>query len=85
MWCLLRLLPLIMGDLVPEDDPHWENYLTLLEIINIVFAPVVSLGLAHYLQHLVGEHHETFIELYPHKSLPPKFHYLIHMPRWLVQ
>ena len=85
MWCLLRLLPLIMGDLVPEGDPYWENYLTLLKIINYVFAPVTSLDIAGHLRQLIEEHHETFVELYPHKPLPPKFHYLIHMPSWIAQ
>ena len=29
MWTLVRLFPLIIGREVPEEDPHWENFLTL--------------------------------------------------------
>ena len=25
MWCLGRYLPLLIGDLIPDDDEHWEN------------------------------------------------------------
>ena len=74
-----------MGDFVPEDDPHWESYLTLLKIINYAFAPVASLDLAGHLRQLIEVHHENFVELYPHKPLPPKFHYLIHFPRWFCR
>lgn len=85
IWCLLRLLPLIMGDLIPEGDPYWENYLILLQIVDYAFAPVVSLGLAGHLKQLIEEHHENFIQLYPNRPLTPKFHYLIHMPTWIAQ
>ncbi|KAG0438336.1 hypothetical protein HPB47_017056, partial [Ixodes persulcatus] len=37
-WCLLRLLGLILGDLVPEGDADWELYLQFREIVDIVFA-----------------------------------------------
>ena len=42
MWCLARMLPLIIGDSVPEEDPHWENSLLLLTILEYILAPVVS-------------------------------------------
>ena len=29
MWTLARFLPLVIGDLIPEDDKHWENFLCL--------------------------------------------------------
>ena len=30
MWCMGRLLPLMTGDLVPEDDEKWKLFLLLL-------------------------------------------------------
>ena len=64
MWCLLRLLPLLIGDLVPEDCELWLNYLKLLKIMDIIFAPETTNGLAGYLSELIEEHHTTFTQLY---------------------
>ncbi len=44
-WCLIRLLPLIIGDLVPKDDPHWINFLILLDIVDYTFSPKTTLGI----------------------------------------
>ena len=43
MWTLVRLFPLIIGREVPEEDPHWENFLTLLiTILDYLMAPIIS-------------------------------------------
>ena len=57
------MFPLLVGDLVPEDDANWENFLTLLKIEEIVFAPKTSVQLAAYLDILVGEYLEDFKSL----------------------
>ncbi|XP_020616845.1 uncharacterized protein LOC110054828 [Orbicella faveolata] len=44
MWCLARMLPLLTGDLIPADDKHWENFLRLLKVEEIVFAPRTSVS-----------------------------------------
>jgi hypothetical protein len=38
-WTLARLLPFMIGDLIPEDDPGWKLYILLRKIMDIVFAP----------------------------------------------
>ena len=40
MWCLGRCLPILIGDLIPEEHPYWNNFLLLLDIVNELFAPV---------------------------------------------
>lgn len=37
--------------------------------------------MTYYLKHLIVEHHSLFKELYPHKNLIPKHHYMLHYPR----
>ena len=44
MWCLGRFLPLMIGVFVPEDDPHWLHFLTLLDIMDYIFSPIVRPG-----------------------------------------
>ena len=68
MWTLSRFLPLAIGHLVPEDDEHWENFLCLLDIMDIVFACPVGAAASGELEALISDHHSTFKELYLHQS-----------------
>ena len=78
MWCLSRLLPLIIGMSVPEDDAHWDNFLLLLKIVDIVFSPLLSRSDAAYLVFLIDDYLQTFVELYPLCNIIPKQHYMVH-------
>ena len=80
MWCLGRLLPLMIGDRVPNDNERWKNFLLLLSIMDYVLAPAISLDCVVHLRELIRDHHETFKELYPTCSIIPKMHYIIHYP-----
>ncbi|XP_051741574.1 uncharacterized protein LOC127508052 isoform X1 [Ctenopharyngodon idella] len=80
-WCLLRNVPLMFGDVVPQDDKYWQLLLLLLQIVNIVFSPILTEGLTVYLKHLIAEHHRLFKCLFPEKNLLPKHHLLTHYPR----
>ena len=83
MWCLARLLPLMIGDIIPSDDENWQNFLVLLTIMDYVFAPVVSPDVIAFLHDLIRVHHEKFQQLYPECSIIPKLHYMIHIPQWI--
>lgn len=85
MWCLLQILPFLLGDLVNPGSLHWQLFILLREICNIIFAPTVSTGLAVYLKQLIIDHHKLFKELYPGKNLIPKHHFMVHYPSMLVQ
>ena len=83
--CLIRNLPLIFGDVVPEGDTHWHLLLLLLHIVNIVFSPCVTEGMTVFLKHLIEEHHRLFTILYPESTLIPKHHFMIHYPECIRQ
>jgi len=80
-WCFLRHFPLIFGDLVQKGDSYWQLLLLLLQIVNIVFSPVLTEGVTIYLKHLIAEHHKLFKYLFPHRNLLPKHHFMTHYPR----
>lgn len=84
MWCLARMLPLLIGDLIPAGDELWENFLCLLKIEDIVFAPVASTPMAAYLSILVEQYLEGFKELHD-RSLIPKHHNMVHYPRQIIR
>ncbi len=82
-WCLGRVLPLLVGDLIPEDNEKWENYLELLKIMEYIFATVTTTDKLDYLQILIQDYLTEFTRLYPARPLVPKMHYLVHMPSWM--
>ena len=84
-WTFVRLLPLLVRDLVREDNEHWNLYLVLLQITEIVMAPRTTLSLAAHVRQLIAEHHSLFKTLYPdrpHTKVPlhgthPKMDYQV--------
>ena len=73
-WCLIRLLPLIICDLIPEEHPHWKNFLRLLELVDYVCAHETTSAIAGYFRDLIRDHHICFKLLYPDQrmtEIPP--------------
>lgn len=50
MWLLARIFPLLVGDLIPRNNPNWDCLLKLLKICEICTAPVLSADSAAYLE-----------------------------------
>ena len=84
MWLLGRILSIVIGDLVPEGDPHWENYLLMMRIADILVSPRIYEDHFGYLSQLIFAHHTRFRELYPSASVLPKI-FMVHMPRLTLQ
>ena len=78
MWLLIRFLPLIIGDLVPEEDPHWELIISLLELMAYIFAPAITNEETVLLANLISDHHSLYLRLFPDRHLKPKHHFLTH-------
>lgn len=76
--CLIKNITLLFGDIIPLGDKNWHLLLLLLKILNLVFSPCISKGMTVHLKYLIIQHHELFKELYPHKHLLPKHHFMVH-------
>lgn len=85
MWTLARFLPFAVGHMIPEDNEYWENFLRLVEIMNIVFAHTIPVEECGYLECLISEHHTAFRELYPDVPVTMKMHSIVHMPRLILK
>lgn len=85
MWLLGRILPLLIGQYVPEEDERWMLYLQLMDIVDILFAPATSEDYAIYLSSLISDHHNEFCRLYPESNVIPKMHFMVHMPRLMIK
>lgn len=81
-WCLFRLLPLYIGNLVSEDYAVWKLYLLCRRICDYVMAPVVNKNDLPMLEILISHHHQQLAALEAHFT--PKVHYLIHYPRLMM-
>ena len=66
MWLLSRVLPLLVGDRVPEDDERWQNFLVSMEIVDRLFCPKLTEDDVTYIKCIINEHHCDLI----HLSLP---------------
>ena len=75
MWTLGRLLPVMIGHLVPEDNAHWLHYLEVLDIMDLLFSPLVQPETPGYLEVLLEQNLDAFRRLYPGHSILPKMHF----------
>ena len=57
----------------------------MLEIVDILMAPELSEDDVANLATLIPDHHQQFKQLYPHASITPKMHYVVHMPRLIIE
>ncbi len=85
MWNFATLLPLMIGDKIPEGNPQWESFLLLLEITKVCTARIVSVQLRDYLKALIEDHHHLFKSCYPDVNFTPKMHYMVHFPQYLTK
>jgi len=37
-----HILPLIIGDFIPEDDEYWKLFVQMMDIVDILFSPNTS-------------------------------------------
>ena len=79
-YTLLRMLPYLIGDLVPVNDETWELYIILRSICDIVLAPVVHDSWLPVLDSLICDHHRLLLS-YDSAAFTPKMHFLCHYPR----
>ena len=84
-WLLGRLVPFSVGEQVPEEDRHWQNYLLLLQILDLLLAPEITVDEVAHLSTLIPEHHSEFVNIYPDSFVISMLHYRIHTPRLILK
>ena len=80
MMHLSREFPMLVADLIPEDDENWYSFLVLLKICAIALSPVCTYDTISYLRVLIEEKLLLFKKLYPESNIIPKHHYMVHYP-----
>jgi hypothetical protein len=77
-WTLVRFLPIILGDLVPEDNKEWNILLLLKDITEMVLSPTFDKRLCAYLHSVIVDHHLLLKECFPVQRITHKLHNACH-------
>ena len=81
MWTFTTLLPLIIGDLIPDNNTMSNgNAFAIFLNSQICSSIVITTVLSCTLKPLT-EQHEQFRQCYHDVSITPKMHYMVHFPR----
>lgn len=83
MKVLVSILPFIIDDCIPVDEPHWINFLLLLQINQLSFTSIASVNTYNSLLFLTSKHFRNFVELYGAGAVTPKLHYTLHFAQQL--
>ena len=78
MWCLIRALPFLLSEKVPEGDKHMKLVIYLLRIMEIILAPKISRSLLPYLKCLIDDFFHHLKDLFPNFDWINKLHHLRH-------
>ena len=80
MITLVRNLPMLIADKIPEDDTNWYSMLVLIKICQIALSPVIAFDTVPYLKVLVEEKLQLYSRLYPTSTMKLKMHHMVHYP-----
>lgn len=66
-WCFLRMLPILIGDKIknPADNEIWQLVLQLREVVDLIYAPAISIGQIAYLRVLIDEYLYCRMQSFP--------------------
>ena len=82
-WSLLKYLLVVLRKWVPQNNEQWNLLLHLCMLIDLLFAPHITLGMTECMRDLTEYHMNMYCELYSSKwqvKLRPKHHLLVYMP-----
>ena len=70
----LRHLPFILGPLIDTDDQHYLFIVQFIQIVQLIFSPVIKSEAIDKLAVLIEQHLTKFKELFPDCNIIPKLY-----------
>ncbi|KAK3928226.1 Uronate isomerase [Frankliniella fusca] len=64
MWCLIRSLPFLIGDYVPEDSRHMQLIFCLQNIMQVIFSFEIKVADLDRMDEMIELHNQSFKELF---------------------
>ncbi|KAJ8048999.1 hypothetical protein HOLleu_01533 [Holothuria leucospilota] len=77
-WCLLRLLPIMLGDVIPPGNQYFELILSLIAVVELICAPVQDGSTIALMKSKITDLLYLLRELFPDFTMKPKCHFLVH-------
>ncbi|XP_055907791.1 uncharacterized protein LOC129942757 [Eupeodes corollae] len=71
--------PLMIGDLVPQDDEVWKFILNFFEIIDMILCYEINTAIIDLFRHKISMHNTDYVRLF-NDNLKAKHHNLTHYP-----
>ena len=82
---LLKIMPELLYEVIDFDNRYYNYFLEFVEITQIVCSPVLSVGTSHHLTEIIEMHLKKFQTLFPDASFTPKMHFLVHIPKQILE
>ncbi|RXN34483.1 hypothetical protein ROHU_014971 [Labeo rohita] len=60
-WSMIRFLPFLIGNVVPEGEPTWQVLMDLKDIVELVVSPVHTNESISYLERKISEHRQRIL------------------------
>ncbi len=76
-------LPLLVSGFIPETDPKWLCFTTLLEISRILLSSSIEESEIIMLEFLISDFLTSYKQCFPLDRITPKMHFLVHYPRYI--
>lgn len=73
----VHFFPLLVGDLVPENDIYWEFLINFIELLDLLLLPKFNDSNIAKLNKCIMYHNNKYVELF-NDTLKPKHHFLTH-------
>ena len=83
MWNLLRLFPLMVAHLVPENAECWQTFLTFLQVEERLCSPYFSNSDLVVLDSQLHDFIKFYSEVFDDAKLKPKSRYLQQYPQMI--
>lgn len=81
---LIRILPLILGNIISEECNTWKLVMILKDIVEISLASRLTLDMIAYLEYQIDLHKSLFLQLFPNQKMKAKHHFIEHYPQALL-
>ena len=82
IWTLLRVVPFLLGSLVPAHETAWVLLMDLVLLVQFFCAPRMDGAMRDRMQMLVEKWLKDFRRTFPQFRFTPKFHYMLHYRHW---
>lgn len=82
MLVLLKIMPFLLNSI--EKNECFQFVLDLVEIVQVLFAPVLSVESVLRLKKMIEQHLKQFKQLFPTNNITPEQHYLLHLPAQIL-